>query len=303
MEQILCLKNLPVIPTYHAPSKKYLAKYCLKHGIVDNSKFSEIEYQITNSNIAEGELDPLFYNVPPQYLLDSQRRYNGFVLQTGLKKITGQDDNSEHKKQINKTQPLESIYDYVSKLNSNYSYFCDELKKLPQYNRVGVDILFELICTYSVEELNEIVRTNSLTFISKNSIRQKPSAPKNRFLNDFKLQLASNVHPIFQASQYKISTPYETILENLIKQFLDPFKNRNINIDKQSISYLQPEFINNTDEYISDLQKKFKAIMFLTEYQIKFTEPQRAVTPGQFIVLYQENLCLGGGVIEKTWNV
>ena len=271
-QQILCLKNLPVIPTYHAPSKKYLAKYCLKHGIVDNSKFSEIEYQITNSNIAEGELDPLFYNVPPQYLLDSQRRYNGFVLQTGLKKITGQDDNSEHKKQINKTQPLESIYDYVSKLNSNYSYFCDELKKLPQYNRVGVDILFELICTYSVEELNEIVRTNSLTFISNNSIRQKPSAPKNRFLNDFKLQLASNVHPIFQASQYKISTPYETILENLIKQFLDPFKNRNINIDKQSISYLQPEFINNTDEYISDLQKKFKAIMFLTEYPIKFTD-------------------------------
>ncbi len=38
-------------------------------------------------------------------------------------------------------------------------------------------------------------------------------------------------------------------------------------------------------------------------YQIKFSDPQRAVTPGQFIVLYQENLCLGGGVIEETWNV
>ena len=38
-------------------------------------------------------------------------------------------------------------------------------------------------------------------------------------------------------------------------------------------------------------------------YQITFSDPQRAVTPGQFIVLYQENLCLGGGVIEETWNV
>ena len=35
-------------------------------------------------------------------------------------------------------------------------------------------------------------------------------------------------------------------------------------------------------------------------YRVLFTEPQRAVTPGQSIVLYCENNCLGGGVIEEV---
>ncbi len=34
---------------------------------------------------------------------------------------------------------------------------------------------------------------------------------------------------------------------------------------------------------------------------VEFSKPQRAVTPGQALVLYSERLCLGGATINKTW--
>jgi len=36
--------------------------------------------------------------------------------------------------------------------------------------------------------------------------------------------------------------------------------------------------------------------------RITFDNAQRAVTPGQYVVLYDGPTCLGGGIIESTWQ-
>ena len=36
-------------------------------------------------------------------------------------------------------------------------------------------------------------------------------------------------------------------------------------------------------------------------FVVKFELSQRAVTPGQFIVFYKKNVCLGGGIIDSVY--
>ena len=35
------------------------------------------------------------------------------------------------------------------------------------------------------------------------------------------------------------------------------------------------------------------------KYEVLFDEPQKAVTPGQIVVAYKDEVCLGGGVIDE----
>jgi len=39
-----------------------------------------------------------------------------------------------------------------------------------------------------------------------------------------------------------------------------------------------------------------------SQLSIAFDEPQRAITPGQSVVLYLGSRCLGGAVIEQAYN-
>ena len=37
-------------------------------------------------------------------------------------------------------------------------------------------------------------------------------------------------------------------------------------------------------------------------FTLDFSEPQWAVTPGQSVVVYDAEVCLGGGIIKRAWS-
>lgn len=57
------------------------------------------------------------------------------------------------------------------------------------------------------------------------------------------------------------------------------------------------------NRYRQDDQACTVTILANGTLDVLFNEPQRAITPGQSVVFYQDDVCLGGAVIESTDNV
>ena len=54
--------------------------------------------------------------------------------------------------------------------------------------------------------------------------------------------------------------------------------------------------------YRQDDQSCILKLLIGNSYEIIFEEPQWAVTPGQSVVIYQDDICLGGGIIKERYN-
>ena len=65
-----------------------------------------------------------------------------------------------------------------------------------------------------------------------------------------------------------------------------------------------PEEVFNATAKVRYRQTDQRCHVTLTETgaEVVFDEPQRAITTGQSIVFYEDNRCLGGGIIDSTWN-
>ena len=95
-----------------------------------------------------------------------------------------------------------------------------------------------------------------------------------------------NAAPIYNKTIYN-KTIYNKAIHN------EAIDNKSLDNNLTAkIRYRQSDQLCTIDK-ISDSEK----------YKVNFKQAQRAITPGQSVVFYQNEICLGGGVIETMYNV
>jgi len=83
------------------------------------------------------------------------------------------------------------------------------------------------------------------------------------------------------------------------------FSNQLKTTDISWVNQTEPEFPLNCQAKVRYRQQDQACTLSKdgTVYTVNFNDQQRSVTPGQFVVFYQGDICLGGGVIESSHMV
>ena len=95
-------------------------------------------------------------------------------------------------------------------------------------------------------------------------------------INNTLVAVQGNNHPLLMSKELKT--------RNLV--LVNPIKNKKF-LGKAKVRYRQED-------------QDCKIEIINNKLQIRFVEPQRAVTPGQSVVIYKDEVCLGGGEIQNT---